>query len=297
MPVSPEKKKKFLKRVDRFLDLNQRVTDKEIKRSVKVLKDTRNRVIQDFQTLDPTEFQTFFLPQLKGQLESRLADLGADITSELNKSQERMFELAIDKADELVSAAGIDLSPTLVSPELLSATQTLSGELIVTVPQKLLSRLGNDIALGLMEQKSIGEVVADLRKSFDLETFQAERIARTEIMRTQSIAQHKRFENVVELQPGLLKTWRWSHKPDGRTGHAEAELTYSSEPIPFGDPFMVAALAGGKKEPMQFPRDPAGSASNVINCGCVHLLQRPDADRLTASVYIGPFNRVFKRAA
>ncbi len=297
MPVSPETKKKFLKRVDRTLDLNRRITDKETNRMIKVLKDTRNRVIQDFKSLDVTEFQTFFFPQLRSQLETRIIELGGRITFDINKAQERMFEMAIDKADELAQAAGIDLVPTLVSPDLLSATQTLTGELIKTVPQKLLSRLGNNLALGLMEQKSIGEVVADMQKSFDLEFFQAERIARTEIMRTQSIAQHKRFEQITELQPDIMKVWRWSHKPDGRTGHAEAEINYMTKPIPFNDPFMVASAAGGSKEPLQFPRDPAGSPGNVINCGCVHMLRRPESERLTASIMIGPFGDVLKIAA
>jgi len=264
---------------------------------VDLLKDSRNAVLDDFRRLSPTEWRTFYLPQLKARLDDRIRALGGSLTREVNAAQERMFELAIDKADELALAAGIDVSPVMVSPELLSASKTLTGELIVTVPETLLEKLGNRVALGMMQEKSINEVVAEMRKDFDLTAFQAERIARTEILRTQSVAQHKRFEQAVELQPQLLKTWRWSHKPDGRTGHAEAEITYTANPIPFREPFMVAPVAGGRKEALQFPRDPVGSPANVINCGCVHLLQQPGAEQLRASVMIGPMGEVFKIAA
>jgi hypothetical protein len=276
MPVKPETKKKFLKRVDRFLDLNERTTNKEVRNMVSILRDARNRVVQDMQTLAPTEWQAWYMPTLKARLDSRIDAMTGDMRDNLSRAQERMWELSIDKADELAQAAGIDVAPTMLDPELLRSTQTLTGELIVTLPERVKTQVTNRVALGMLQEKSINEVVADLRSEFGRSFFQMERIAATEMLRTQSLAQHKRFEQIEELQPGLMKGWRWSHKPDGRTGHAEAERNYLTNLIPFKDPFLVAPTAGGAKEPLQFPRDPAGSPANVIYCGCVHFLRQPE---------------------
>ena len=278
MPVRPDTRKKFIRRVNRYLDLNKKMTDMELKRQTKLLQDSRDAVTSDLQSLTPTAFRMFYLPQLKAGIEARLNQLAPQLQISVQSAQEIMSELTIEKTDELVNAVGIDTSliPSLSDPELLKSTQTLSGELIVTVPKDLLKKTGNAIALGIMQQKSVNEIIDDIRNVYDQTIYNAERIARTEVLRTQSIVQDKRYAQIVEYQPGLMKSWKWSHLPGGRSGHMEAEITYTANPIPFKDPFMVAPKMGMRKEALQFPRDPAGSGSNTINCACIHLLLPPD---------------------
>jgi hypothetical protein len=280
MAVKPETKKKFNRRVDRYLDLNRKTTQTELKRQSNLLKGSRDAVTQDLATLKPTDFRMSFLPQLRAGIQGRLNQVMPQIKGSIQNAQQTMFEQTIQQTDVLVTSAGIDVSllPSMADPELLAATQTLSGELIITVPQTLLQKTGNAIALGIMQQKSVNQIIDDVRGVYNQTIYNAERIARTEIMRTQSLAQNRRFEQIAEFQPGLLKTWRWSHLPDGRSGHADAEIFYGANPIPFKDPFMVAPKSGGTKEALQFPRDPAGSAANVIQCACIHLLLPPDTE-------------------
>lgn len=285
MPVNPETKKKFNRRVDRYLNLNTKVTEREIKREKTILVDSRDSVVADLATVPPTEWRMQFLPRLKDRINIQIDVLDRQLKQSIESSSQDMFEMTLEKSDELNISAGIDLStlPSFTDPELLAATQTLSGELIVTVPQRLRGQIGNTVAIGLAQEKSVTEILQDIRGVYKQSEYNAERIARTEMLRTQSIAQEKRFEQIVDTQPDLLKTWKWSHLPDGRSGHAEAELTYSANPIPFNDPFMVAPRVGGFKEALQFPRDPIGSAGNVINCACIHLLL-PPGSRLTEGV-------------
>ncbi len=271
----PETKTKFLKRVERFLNANERMTTREANKLVRLLKDARNEITQAIKNVPLTEWQMYYLPQLREQLNERLVGLETRLVQQTTDSTKAMFEYSVNKADELSRAAGaIELPRVMVDPEVLEATQTLTGELIKTVPNNLRGRLGNRLALGLLEQKSAQQVAREMVEDFKLAAPQADRIARTELLRTQSLAQEKRFEQIVELDPAMKKAWKWSGKPGGRTGHAEAEATYMANPIPFDEPFMVAPVAGGRKEPLQFPRDPAGSPENTINCGCVHLLVR-----------------------
>lgn len=285
MPVKADTKKRFNRRVDRYLNLNKAVTEKEIKRQKKILVDSRDQVISNLSTVNPTEWQMQFLPQLKTRLNMMITNLDNQLVQSANGAQEEMFEVTVANSDELNISAGIDVGtvPGFIDPDIVSATQTLTGELIKTVPQRLVGRVGNAVALGLAQDKSVNEILQDIRDIYKQTEFNAERIVRTEMLRTQSVAQEKRFQQIVETQPDLLKTWKWSHLPDGRSGHAEAELIYSADPIPFKEAFMVAPISGGHKEPMQYPRDPRGSGSNTINCACIHLLLPPNS-KLTEGV-------------
>jgi hypothetical protein len=293
LAVNPDTKKQFNRRVDRYLNLNEKITNAEIRRQKQILVNSKDQVISDLATLPPTQWRMQFLPQLKSRINDLIINLDSQLDQSIKSTQNDMFETTVAKSDELTTAAGVDLSilPSFTDPELLSATQTLTGELIKTVPQRLTNKIGNIVAIGMMQEKSVTEILEDIRGVYSQSEYNAERIARTELLRTQSIAQEKRFEQIVDLQPDLLKTWKWSHLPDGRSGHAEAEMEYSANPIPFKDPFMVAPRSGARREAMQFPRDPAGSAGNVINCACIHLLL-PPGKRLTEGVLIMYFKDV-----
>lgn len=271
----PDSKKRFQKRVATFLNQNDSFNSKEIRRILTLLSQAEMNIINDLMSVPQSEFQLFFLNRMRGQVQTRINEMTPLLTGEVRSGDARMFEFSLDKADELMSASGIDVAPLFLDETVLSASQTLTGELIKTVPIEMQKRVGNTLALGLAEGKSASEVMADLRVQFDMTFNQAERIYRTELMRTQSLAQEKRFQQIQDLNPVYLKRWVWSHKPNGRTGHAEAERTYTANPIPFEDDFMVAPHAGGRKEAGQYPRDPAFSASNSINCGCIHLLVPP----------------------
>ncbi len=59
------------------------------------------------------------------------------------------------------------------------------------------------------------------------------------------------------------KNWNAILDERTRAAHIEADLTYSQNPIPVDDFFLV----GG--ENLKFPRDPSGSAGNIINCRCI----------------------------
>ena len=59
-----------------------------------------------------------------------------------------------------------------------------------------------------------------------------------------------------------IKFWSASGKANERVEHVAVESNYP-EGLPYDQPFIVDGVA------MQHPRDPAGGAKNVINCGCM----------------------------
>ena len=69
----------------------------------------------------------------------------------------------------------------------------------------------------------------------------------------------------ISLQNKMVKNWNADLDSKTRMAHAEADFTYKYSPIPVGGLFSV----GG--EDLKYPRDPNGSARNVINCRCESL--------------------------
>jgi hypothetical protein len=67
----------------------------------------------------------------------------------------------------------------------------------------------------------------------------------------------------------IYKTWLATGDDKTRDTHAEAEATYSADPIPIDEYFAV----GG--DTLDSPGDPAGSPEEVINCRCTMLFLYP----------------------
>lgn len=141
--------------------------------------------------------------------------------------------------------------------------------------------------------------------------FQAEAIVRTEVGRVYSNAQQLASEQITESIPDLRK--RWVTTLGRRRGHREAEDTYavggSKGPIPVKQRFVVTEYsrsdfnrqgfwtgrdgAGAqrvfrgqprarsgrpKKDRMLYPRDPAASAGQNVNCSCVVMDVVPELE-------------------
>ncbi len=83
----------------------------------------------------------------------------------------------------------------------------------------------------------------------------------TELGRAYSVAGQERFDQAGEVLPGLKKQWRRSGKRFSRPAHDVAD----GEVVGVDETFAV----GG--EALRFPRDPAASAKNTVNCGCASL--------------------------
>lgn len=143
--------------------------------------------------------------------------------------------------------------------------------------------------------------------------FQAESIVRTEIPRIFSNAQQAASEQISQSVPDLRKRWVTTLRK--RRGHREAEARYATGgeigPILVKNRFRVTDFSrsdfnvggfwttrteGGAQrvyrgkprarsgrpitDRMLFPRDPAGSAGNVVNCTCIVLEVVPSLERV-----------------
>jgi len=124
----------------------------------------------------------------------------------------------------------------------------------------------HQVERGRISQKTYREKVKPINQKLNsgskMSYARAERIARTELETASSKASFEFSKMVGELNPDAVKVWIWSHKPNGRPEHEEAEKQYRANPIRPDEPFFV----GG--EACWFPRDPQLSPAQRVSCGC-----------------------------
>jgi HK97 family phage portal protein len=111
---------------------------------------------------------------------------------------------------------------------------------------------------GIKEAKTLDETAADILSYFgEAAPNRSKTIARTETLTAVSLGQKAAEDDAATVVPGLKKMWITAGDDRVRDSHE----TLDGVQIPVGSEFTT-----GDGESMEFPRDPRGSAHNVINC-------------------------------
>lgn len=119
----------------------------------------------------------------------------------------------------------------------------------------------NAVSAGKLSQAKIDKIVEDTRLRYVKQ--RTETIARTESLRATSVGQDlaiRQGQLTGAVSNELLKRWLYRH--DTRTRDAHIATGDNNGWIPMSQPFNTPL------GPLMYPRDPAGSASNTINCRC-----------------------------
>lgn len=116
--------------------------------------------------------------------------------------------------------------------------------------------------VGVTSWERIDRMVAQMRSRYV--TQRSETIARTESLRALSIGQDQAIRQgqlLGVMSDRLGKAWV-ARRGDGRTRDPHLETPGLNGTIPYNQNFVTPL------GPMAFPRDPNGTAANVINCRC-----------------------------
>lgn len=141
--------------------------------------------------------------------------------------------------------------------------------LSINSSQKTAERIDRDINKILTESETQGtnsRGVAKLltKKYKQLETWEAERIARTEINAANNLVSHQRL-----LESGLVDYKQWVSAEDGRVRTSHKHL--NGEIARIGEPFSNG---------LQYPGDHNGRVEEFINCRCTLVPYIPDYDKI-----------------
>lgn len=216
----------------------------------------------------PTDWQQWALPQLKKQIEQEMAAFGAAAGQTLGAGAEASFEAGIRLVDQPVAAGNGAAEPGIVLqahlPRLdrrqLMATQTFLTAKMADVSAATARRIDRELGLVVTGLATPSEAATAVQAALEGAPRQrALTITRTELGRAFSAAAQGRMTQATKSLPGLKKKWRRSGKIQSRHTHDLAD----GQVVDVDKPFVI----GG--EEMMYPRDPAASASNTVNCGCM----------------------------
>ncbi len=180
-----------------------------------------------------------------------------------------------DTFDDLGVPLG-DVDPyTVVETELVRFVDSKAAKIVTTTANYLSRTVAQVPEASLLRRSMLGETKAEsgrvgfirraARRLFD--TFRrdrAPRIAVTEALQATATVQHAAVRTIAAIQTAVgrpqVLDHRWNTVGDDRVRQAHYEA--SGQTLPVEEPFYV----GGER--LRYPRDPAGSAGNVVNCRC-----------------------------
>ncbi|HKQ06613.1 MAG TPA: hypothetical protein VJ464_15880 [Blastocatellia bacterium] len=265
-----EIQEEFDRRVKAIIENILRQERQLIEESRGLLDQARSDIVARMAEGGHTEWDAYWLRQVRAAVERRLEHLKRDLETSLNQGINRAFDLGNELVSDPVRAAlGVN-QPIGISREIVQVATQFSASLITDVTtsaQAAIDGVLQRAALGSVTvQTSIAEIGRSLDdpKIFRSIAARAETIFRTEFLRMQSIATQARMRSDAEAmrRAGWALGKRWLPPPLTKRSRLSHFAAMGQERA-LDDPFEV----GG--EELMFPRDPAGSAGNTINCRCV----------------------------
>lgn len=245
-----------------------KLTDDEVTRVLALL----NKAMEEIDhTIATTEWQAYRIQQLKEMTGRSIASFSQQYQSFFTAAEKNIWLAGIDGVDQPLYAAGISISTGELNREALEIMQGYSADLIGGLSADALKKINGEITMGILGQKTSWEVMQAIGRNLEDKGImpsiaaRAETITRTEMARVNSAAREARMMAVVEADPKApwMKKWISSGKRYPRANHAALDGAI----VDMGQDF-----AGG----LPYPHAPGLPASEVVNCGCTHVLARKD---------------------
>jgi len=252
---------KYDTQVQALIAQAESMADMQVAKAIRRLSVARKQIAASVAT---TEWELYRLPQLKRAVDSAMQDFAGRYAKELSSDQKEFWSFGQTMVDEPILAVGIKAIIPAIDTTVLVAMQNYSTHLVQALGTDAANKIYNEMAMGLMGQKTPFEVMqavgANLKDKgiFNSIAARAETITRQECGRILEAASQKRMEAAAEVVPGLQKMWQHGVSRVPRLSH----LAAVGQVRDVNEPFMV----GG--EALMYPRDPAGSPGNTINCSC-----------------------------
>lgn len=240
-----------------------------------VLEQTRRQVLEELKNVPPERFRAFFLKDLQGSIDRRVAELEQRLRNELVPKIQAALEAGRRSALEPAAVLEVSVPLTDLPQNLVDVVQGFTADLIKRISGETRARINADLAVSILRGDSIldasrriGRSLGSRGTTFGAISNRAETIARTEILRAYSVAQQASLRQMADYVPKLRKQWIASLDDRVRPTHRRAH----GQTRDWDEPFTVDG------EELMYPRDPGGSPGNTINCRCVSVPVLPEVE-------------------
>lgn len=259
MPTPAE----FTARMREALAQSKKLEGEALRRALALLKDAHADVLGRITRAAADSFSRFQLQSIAREIEERMRELQRGLTTSISGYQAIAFDEGVKSADAMIRFSGAPPALGAVDRTLLGVAQNYSADLVrglVDSERAKLTQILQRAALGGQDMTEIVQQIGRTLNSGAMKntTARALTIARTEILRMESVAQQSRFEQAIEAGAQMRKQWFHVPEPNPRPLHLATHGTV----VDVDQPFEI----GG--EELMFPRDPAASAANTVNCRC-----------------------------
>lgn len=250
-----------------------RTSEAAIKRALVLLNEVRREVLEQLRAAGNLESDIWRMRFVQGSIERAIAEFERDLGRLMRIETQAQFDRGIALVDKPLGALDI---PSLIgiSRESVFVAEQFSADLITGLTDEIRSKINSILRRavlgGITFQQAQNEIGRSLisRGVFSSIAGRAEAILRTELLRIQAQATQMRMEQQSkQMAPAgyeLRKAWLATNDRRTRATHRAAGLAYNEEnAIGVDEDFTV----GGEK--CLYPRDPALSAKESVNCRCV----------------------------
>jgi hypothetical protein len=269
----------YAEQLDALTRAAEALTPEARRRIDKLLRDANREILADVARSEPGSYNAARLNALKVQVDRVMEEFASAASDQVSQIEQSAYEKAALSVNATVAAGtGTVAIHPVIDQSALQVVQGYTADLITGLTHDMSAKINASIQRAFLGQASLDQLVAQIGGALEGGKFsglfsqageRALSIATNEIMRVQSLASFARVNALKEQHPSLMKAWK--HIPLAmvpRIGHLRADDQVRKP----NEPFEVEG------EELQYPRDPAGSAENTINCHCLMIPHLSDDD-------------------
>ena len=239
----------------------------------------------------PTDYETWYLPQLQNSVKSSLEEFSAMAAKQSQSGADKSFAAGQQLIDAPLNAAqpGIVSQLGQIDNKQLLAMKSFMTDRIKDIGTQLTNKINTQLGLTVIGAQTPYDARQTIAKLFDTQgEKRALAIVRTELGRVYSTAAQQRAEQAHDILPGLKKQWRRSGKLHSRVNHdaADGQIQEVKEPFKIG------------RTKMMYPKDPKAPVKEVIHCGCQSIpymehwdMKNPGRKPFTQTEIDGDYNK------
>ncbi len=250
--------------------------DAETKRACEaIVRQTSQKIQELILASAPAEgvFPARVVIPLNGQIGREVNLMTTQLLHMIDNGQNLQWQAALNAGAETAYTLGFNAAFFHPTPELLMIAKSYTADFIKSIGPEFMKDVNGLLSRGALGALSPVTVMQEMDKLMlkgglggtESVSYQVERITRTEIERIYSIALDTQIQAFADALPPEAKEKlykEWITGPD-RPGRREQHRQMDRQKVGVDDPFICP-----DGEVLMYPRDPAGSAGQTINCGC-----------------------------
>lgn len=262
--------REFAKRVRELIDQARHEDLRATSVAQKALRQAHEELLRTIAGLpdDASSYSRYQLEELRRATERGMEEFERQLTAAMNIATEDAFHRGKETVDRtLQDAIGAPPSLADLSRTQLRFSQQYSAELVTGLSEAGKARLNATLRRAFLGGQSVTDIIKEIGRSIGdgqmgVISRRAETIYRTEVLRMQSAGTQARLAQAVDR--GIVAEKMWVHAGTP-VRVRQYHMNINRAVVPVDETF---AGSGPNGEDLMYPRDPAGSAADTVNCGC-----------------------------